>query len=82
MNFATFDSVLWGNESFEQIGYDKTGKQLHIYFVNGLIGQFEEVEEMTVFHFLITTEKEAFIKKVLMPNYSYQLMNNPLTAQQ
>ncbi|MBM7554678.1 KTSC domain-containing protein [Thalassobacillus pellis] len=76
MRYTKFDSAVWNNQSFEHVGYDKTAKRLCIIFMNNLTACFEGVEESTIFHFILSTEKESFLNEVLLANYECRLFTS------
>ncbi|WP_053219085.1 KTSC domain-containing protein [Virgibacillus senegalensis] len=69
MKITMFDQQLWKITTFNQVGYDKKQNLFSIFFLDGTEVQFAEVEELVVFEFLISLEKEDFIKKVFLPYY-------------
>ncbi|MRH43039.1 KTSC domain-containing protein [Aquibacillus halophilus] len=71
MNVARFDRNLWNITSFERVGYDKKDSILTIFFLDGFQIEFAEVDELIVFEFIISTNKEDYIKNVLLSNYPY-----------
>ncbi|WP_226036982.1 hypothetical protein [Aquibacillus saliphilus] len=71
MNVTTFDCNLWDLTLFEKVGYDKNNNVFVIYYFDGVQIEFSEIEELTVYQFIISTSKEEFIKTVLLPNYPY-----------
>lgn len=71
MKVAKFDRHLWSLFSFENVSYDKNNNMFIIYLIDGNQIEFAEVEEEIVFQFVISSDKEQFIKSVLLPNYPY-----------
>ncbi|MDC3413302.1 hypothetical protein NC797_10225 [Aquibacillus sp. 3ASR75-11] len=71
MKFTMFDQQMWGNLSFEKIGYDKNNRVFIIYLLNGQQLEFSGMDERTVFQFIIAQDKEIFIQNFLLPNYKY-----------
>ncbi|WP_077621422.1 hypothetical protein [Sediminibacillus massiliensis] len=81
MKVTRFDSQLWQINTFSDISYNKKASQLTIYFFDGTRLDFSEVDELAIFQFLISAEKETFINKVLLPSYPYIQQTKRLTEQ-
>ncbi|MFG6114243.1 KTSC domain-containing protein [Halobacillus sp. MO56] len=81
MKYTDFDPNIWGNQSFVKIGYDKNAKQLCIFFHNQRVVYFDQVEEKTVFQFIISTDKEAFLKDIFWREYEHRWLTSSLLAQ-
>lgn len=66
---TTFNRKLWKIDSFEMISYDKESKELFIHCLDQTVLRFHSVTEDIIFHFIIDTDKEDFIKRILIPSY-------------
>ncbi|SDK52428.1 KTSC domain-containing protein [Sediminibacillus albus] len=71
MKVTKFNQQLWGIRTFNEVGYDKESNLFSVFFLDGSEMQFSNVEELVVFEFIITLEKEDFLKKVFLPYYPY-----------
>jgi len=64
-----FNRKLWKIDSFEMISYDKESKELLIHCLDHTVLRFSSVPEDIIFRFIIDTDKEDFIKQILIPSY-------------
>lgn len=69
MRITAFDHEKWNLQTFKKIGYDHEENQLYIFYFNGSIVEFSGVEECIIFEFILSLEKEKFIKNVLCTQY-------------
>lgn len=60
-----FDQRKWNLKTFDKIGYDHDGKRLYIFYLNGSIVEFSNIEEGMVFQFIVSLNKESFAKDTL-----------------
>jgi len=60
-----FDQRKWNLKTFDKIGYDHDGKRLYIFYLNGSIVEFSNIEEGMVFQFIVSLNKESFVKDTL-----------------
>jgi KTSC domain len=75
LNVTTFNRSLWNLTSFEKIGYDKDKQLLTVFDLQGGVTEFSQVDEQTVFEFIISTNKEGFIQTVLFKDFSFKHYN-------
>ncbi|KGP90453.1 hypothetical protein N780_04735 [Pontibacillus chungwhensis BH030062] len=80
MNVTNFNKKAWNLSHFSKIGYCKEKKRLCIYFLNGFTMEVYDVEESVVFEFIISLEKEAFIRNNLASQYCVSFYASPLRA--
>ncbi|KGX83161.1 hypothetical protein N783_05930 [Pontibacillus marinus BH030004 = DSM 16465] len=57
-----FDQRKWNLKTFDKIGYDHDEKRLYIFYLNGSIVEFSNIEEGMVFQFIVSINKESFVK--------------------
>ncbi|MDL4841461.1 hypothetical protein [Aquibacillus rhizosphaerae] len=71
MKITTFNRNLWDLKTFNKVSYDKNNKVFVIYFYNGSEIKFFNINDEEVFQFVITIDKESFLKTNLLTNYPY-----------
>lgn len=71
-----FNRQLWKIDSFETVSYDKESKNLFIHCLDQTVIQFYSVPEDVLFQFIIDTNKENFIQRILIPNYLMERMSS------
>lgn len=71
-----FNRQLWKIDSFETVSYDKESKNLFIHCLDQTVIQFYSVPEDVLFQFIIDTNKENFIQRILIPNYLMERMRS------
>ncbi|GGE43097.1 hypothetical protein GCM10011391_22400 [Pullulanibacillus camelliae] len=61
-----FDRTLSHLETFDTIAYNPLTETLTVYFDNGETAYFSSVPEKVIFYWLITENKEAYLKETIM----------------
>lgn len=80
LNVTSFNKKAWNLSRFSKVGYCKEEKRLCIYFLNGITMEVNDVEEQVVFEFIISLEKETFIRDLLKSGYRTSFHQTPLHA--
>ncbi|UFT97860.1 hypothetical protein KO561_11625 [Radiobacillus kanasensis] len=78
LKVTKFDRTLWGQTSFEDIGFDKAKKQFVIFYLDGKKIEFFDVEEQAVLAFIVAQDKDSFIINNLLPYHAYQVKDGKI----
>lgn len=73
MNNTVFSQEVWGLQTFNEVGYDANKKTFSIFYFDGSIIEFQEIEQVAVFEFILSTNKELYIAEQLMTEYPYEV---------
>lgn len=64
---------MWNLSTFEEVGYDKVNQIFTVHFFDGSLLELYKITEKHVFEFVLSTDKEVFLKEYLLKEYPSHL---------
>lgn len=80
MRYTTFNKKFSTISSFDTIGYDKNEKRLCVYFFNEEVYEFYDVDEGTIYQFIISPNKEKFYYHHIFLKYEFSILNISISS--
>ncbi|KGP70897.1 hypothetical protein [Pontibacillus yanchengensis] len=75
MKSTRFSRKMWELSTFEEVSYDKENQIFSVYFFDGSLLELYKISEKRVFEFVISSDKEAFLKDNLLKEYPSFIYN-------